>query len=85
VFLLFDNSAHHVCAHDAAVACHLAMAEVQVQLPLGALNRQDVGKPGIPPGTDSQRWSSEARDRGFNSRRPDFIAVGPVLVRAGAC
>ena len=78
VLLLFDNSAHHVCAHDVAAACRLAMAEVRVQLPLGALVKQDVGKSGIPraPG---------ARDRRFKSGRPDLIAVGPVLVRAGAC
>ncbi len=54
------------------------MAKVRVQLPLGAFDEQDVGKPGIPR-------ASGARDRGFNSRRPDSIAVGPVLVRAGAC
>ena len=54
------------------------MAEVRVQLPLGALNEQDVGKPGI-------LRASGARERGFKSRRPDSIAVGPVLVRAGAC
>ena len=61
-----------------AAACRLAMAKVRVQLPLGALDEQDVGKPGIPR-------ASGARDRGFKSRRPDFLAVGPVLVRAGAC
>ena len=74
----FDNSAHHVSAHDVAAACRLAEAEVRVQLPLGALDEQDVGKSGIPR-------ASGARERGFKSRRPDFIAVGPVLVRAGAC
>ena len=66
----FDNSAHHVCAHDVAAACRLAMAEVRVRLPLGALTKkQDVGKPGIPraPG---------ARDRGFKSRRPDLYCGG---------
>ena len=78
MLLLFDNSAHHVCAHDVAAACRLAMAEVRVQLPLGALVKQDVGKPGIPR-------ASGARDRRFKSGRPDLIAVGPVLVRAGAC
>ncbi len=81
---------------------------MRVQLPLGALDEQDVGKPGIPR-------ASGARERGFKSRRPDLvsvqgrsssfvarpsrlpkqagrlrhkmtsIAVGPVLVRAGAC
>ena len=69
---------HTLRAHDVAAASRLAMAEVRVRLPLGALDRQDVGKPGIPR-------ASGARDRGFNSRRPDFIAVEPVLVRAGAC
>ena len=47
------------------------MAEVRVQLPLGALDQQDVGKPGIPR-------ASGARDRGFKSRRPDFrLRWGP--------
>ena len=69
----FDNSAHHVSAHDVAAACRLAMAEVRVQLPLGALNEQDVGKPSIPR-------ASGARDRGFKSRRPDFDCGG---ARAG--
>jgi hypothetical protein len=36
--LIFDNLVvMHFCAHDVAVACCLAMAEVWVQLPLGAL------------------------------------------------
>ena len=42
------------------------MQESRVQLPLGALDRQDVGKPGIPR-------ASGARERGFKSRRPDFV------------
>lgn len=38
--LIFDNLVvMHFCAHDVAVACCLAMAEVWVQLPLGALFR----------------------------------------------
>lgn len=60
-------------AHDVAAACRLAMAEVRVQLPLGALSKQDVGKPGIPR-------ASGARERGFKSRRPDFHCGG---IRAG--
>ena len=74
----FDNSIRTLGAHDVAAACRLAMAEVRVQLPLGALKRQDVGKSGIPP-------VSGTGDRRFKSGRPDLIAVGPVLVRAGAC
>ena len=36
--LIFDNLVvMHFCAHDVAVACCLAMAEVWVRLPLGAL------------------------------------------------
>ena len=72
----FDNSAHHVCAHDVAAACRLAEAEVRVQLPLGALNEQDVGKPGIPR-------VSGARDRGFNSHRPDFDCGGACVGTGG--
>ena len=60
---------HTLRAHDVAVACCLAMAEVRVRLPLGALNRQDVGKPGIPR-------ASGARDRGSKSRRPDSDCGG---------
>ena len=33
----FDNSASNLSAHDVAAACRLAMAEVRVRLPLGAL------------------------------------------------
>ena len=63
------------------------MAEVRVQLPLGALVRrvefQGVGKSGIPR-------ASGARDRGSNpavltGRSALTIAVGPVLVRVGGC
>ena len=61
------------------------MAEVRVQLPLGAFNEQDVGKPGIPPGTVAQRWSREHEIVGSNPTILTFVAVGPVLVRAGAC
>ena len=74
----FDNSIRTLSAHDVAAACRLAMAEVRVQLPLGALEMQDVGKPGIPP-------VSGTGERRFQSDHPDLIAVGPVLVRAGAC
>ncbi len=78
-YWFFDNSIRTLSAHDVAAACRLAMAEVRVQLPLGALEEeQDVGKPGIPP-------VSGTGDRRFESGRPDSIAVGPVLVRAGAC
>ncbi len=76
VLLFFDNSAHHVCAHDVAAACRLAMAEVRVRLPLGAFQMQDVGKPGIPR-------ASGARDRGFKSRRPDFDCGGACVGTGG--
>ena len=79
----FDNSAHHVCAHDVAAACRLAMAEVRVQLPLGAFNEQDVGKPGIPPG--AAECLREHEIAGSTPAVLTAIAVGPVLVRAGAC
>ena len=45
------------------------MAEVRVRLPLGALHKQDVGKPGIPR-------ASGARDRRFKSGRPDCDCGG---------
>ena len=71
---------HTHCAHDVAAACRLAMAEVRVQLPLGALDRQDVGKPGIP-----RARLREHEIVGSNPTILTFIAVGPVLVRAGGC
>ncbi len=37
VLLILDNSAHVLGAHDVAAAYCLAMAEVRVRLPLGAL------------------------------------------------
>jgi hypothetical protein len=73
------------------------MAKVRVRLPLGALQsperinfggglhhghdscrtrRQDVGKPGIPR-------ASGARDRGFNSRRPDLDCGGACVGTGG--
>src|SRR5271170_4459505 len=51
--LIFDNSARLFCTHDVAVACCLARAEVRVRLPLGALDQQGVGKPGIPPASEA--------------------------------
>ena len=75
VLLFFDNSAHHNAPMRAptegwsAAACRLAMAKVRVQLPLGALDEQDVGKPGIPR-------VSGARDRRFKSGRPDLDCGG---------
>ena len=70
-----------------AAACRLAMAEVRVRLPLGAFKEQDVGKPGIPPGT-VRSMVAGARDhaaRGAPGSNPavlTLIAVGPVLARA---
>ena len=51
---------------------------VQIHLPLLF---QDVGKSGIPPGTDAQRWSPEPRDRRFKSDRPD--SAFPQTFRCG--
>ena len=69
----------HRCAYDVRVAYLLAMQGVWVQVPLGALTNQDVGKPGIPR-------VPETRDRWFKSNHPDLmIAVGSVLVREGGC
>ena len=49
------------------------MAEVRVQLPLGALDEQDVGKSGIPR-------VSGARDRRFKSGRPDCLIRHQITV-----
>ena len=67
------------------VASLLAMQEAPVQLRLGALEMQDVGKPGIAPGTDAQRWSRVHEIAGSNPAVLTSIAVGPVLVRVGGC
>ena len=53
-------------AHDVAETYLLAMQESRVQFPLGALDEQDVGKPGIPPGTDAQRRSRAHEIAGSN-------------------
>jgi hypothetical protein len=54
------------------------MAEVRVQLPLGAFYQRRIGKLGNPP-------ASGAGDRQFKSDCGDYFAVGPVLVQADAC
>ena len=41
------NQMKLIRAHDVAAACCLAMAEVRVRLPLGALFKQGVGKSGL--------------------------------------
>ena len=64
------------CAHDVAVAYLLAMQEARVQLPLDAFWSptlrckrlhvvliQDVGKPGIPPGTVRSMVVGSTRSR----------------------
>ena len=51
------------CTRDVMAACLLAMQDVRVRFPLGAL-AQDVGKPGNPP-------VSGTGHRGFKSHRPD--------------
>ena len=58
---------------DVTAACLLAMQDVRVQLPLGALV-QDVGKPGNPPVSGTGK-------RGFKSHRPDFLRCGPMVRR----
>ncbi len=88
VLLFFDNSAHHNAPMRAptegwsAAACRrpplrggARMAKVRVQLPLGALDKQDVGKPGIPPGT-VRSMVAGARDRRFKSGRSDLDCGG---------
>jgi hypothetical protein len=58
---------------DVTAACLLAMQDVRVQLPLGAL-AQDVGKPGNPPVSGTGK-------RGFKSHRPDFLRCGRMVRR----
>ena len=55
------------CTRDVTAACLLAMQDVRVRFPLGALT-QDVGKPGNPPVSGTGK-------RGFKSHGPDFFAV----------
>lgn len=61
------------CTRDVTVACLLAMQDVRVQLPLGALP-QDVGKPGNPPVLGTGH-------RGFKSHRPDCLRCGRMVRR----
>ena len=64
-------------AHDVAAACRLAMADVRVRLPLGALR--------------FRTWESLAfrvpREHEIAGSNPAVLtdAVGPVLVREGGC
>ena len=47
---VFDNSSIRTSAHDVAVACRLAMAEVRVQLPLGVSEDIHSGVPELVAG-----------------------------------
>ena len=67
---------HHIRTYDPKIATAVE----------DGLEIQDVGKPGIPPGTDAQRWSRAHEIAGSNPAvLTDPIAVGPVLVRVGGC
>lgn len=67
--MVFDNLVLQTSAHDVTATYCLAMAEMRVQFPLGALvqkvTHQDVGKWTTPR-------ASGARDRWFESSHPDF-------------
>ena len=65
-------------AHDVAAACCLAMAEARVRFPLGAL-ASGRGKAWL-----FHRFR-EPEIAGSNPAVLTDLAVGPVLVRAGAC
>ena len=56
------------CTRDVTAASLLAMQDVRVRFPLGAL-AQDVGKPGNPPVSGTGK-------RGFKSHRPDSRGQG---------
>lgn len=55
------------CTRDVTAAYLLAMQDVRVRFPLGAID-QDVGKPGNPPVSGTGK-------RGFKSHRPDWAVV----------
>ena len=78
MLLILDNSAHATSARDVAAAYCLAMAEVRVRLPLGALNIRTWESLGF-------RVLRAHEIAGSNPAVLTLIAVGPVLVRAGAC
>jgi hypothetical protein len=61
------------CTRDVTAASLLAMQDVRVRFPLGAL-AQDVGKLGNPPVLGTGK-------RGFKSHRPDFLRRGPTVRR----
>ena len=61
------------CTRDVTAASLLAMQDVRVRFPLGALT-QDVGKPGNPPVSGTGK-------RGFESHRPDFLRRGRMVRR----
>ena len=60
-------------AHDVAVACCLAMAEVRVQLPLGAFN--SVRGVAWKPAGHHVLMVAGARERRFESARTDMGRV----------
>ena len=61
------------CTRDVTAASLLAMQDVRVRFPLGALT-QDVGKSGNPPVSGTGK-------RGFKSHRPDYLRRGPMVRR----
>lgn len=67
----FDNLVvMQFCAHDVAVACCLAMAEVWVRLPLGALLKKErVGE-----------W--ETRRHGDTENESALLSLSPCLLRS---
>jgi hypothetical protein len=74
--LIFDNLiSNKASAHDVAAAYCLAMADVRVRLPLGALAIGVWESLAIPP-------APEAGDRWFKSNCADFNCGGAT---AGSC
>jgi hypothetical protein len=77
--MFFDNRiSNKASAHDVAAAYCLAMADVRVRLPLGALAIGVWESLAIPP-------APEAGDRWFKSNCADSIAEGQLLVVARVC
>jgi hypothetical protein len=68
-----ESPSDPTCTRDVTAACLLAMQDVRVRLPRGALV-QDVGKPGNPPVLGTGK-------RGFKSHRPDCLRCGRMVRR----
>lgn len=75
-----------MCAHDVAAACRLAMADVWVRLPLGALFTFNVGMFNVKGGSLPLTWNVKRESARYANRYCDqaqtLVFVGSIPTRA---